>query len=410
MKKILLLIISFLLFSCNGQEKSSDWKTLETISSKDKTKYILSLKNEFQFFNDLVSNTKSYLDKFTFIDLDNDGDDDLIYIGESGAEPKCIRIFLNNKNTFVKVFDEFSNKPLLTFKDDQLVNLKVFQTHCCSEGWDKHIKYFSIKIISNEFKNNKIEDYYVFEANQEPSNYQKSYKVHSNTTVNVRYSPAIGIITKKEYKDELKMSENIIGNLKTGVTVNVLGEKKDEKDGRTWLYVEANKNLFENANFVIVGEEDNFNVRGWISKKNVETEIININNAVNNEISSKSIGNYQKEFTENWYGVYHTDLNENNKDWRESQSVSLTIKKDSIIYEVAGYQIFQKYKLKGKINKGNLKLEFDKAMENTESAVLKTTKDFGQISFDGKNYNWVCPYNDISFMDDKKQIYILKKI
>lgn len=350
-------IISFLLFSCNGQEKSSGWKTLEKISSKEKTKYILSLKNEFPYFNDLVSNTKPYLDKFTFIDLDNDGDNDLIYIGESGAEPKCVRIFLNNKNTFNKVFDEFSNKPKFTFEDGKLINLKVFQTHCCGEGWDLHIKYFLFKTSNNKLKNNKIEDYYVFEANEEPLNYVKHYMVKTTKTINARFSPAIGIIPKKEYKEELKMSENIIGNLKTDVLLNVIGEKKDNSDGRTWLYVEAKNNQFEKDKFVIFGDEDEFTIRGWISKKNVETIVANENNILSTVISSKWIGNYQKEFIEKF-----TDGTSNISTW------SFLINKNNVVQKNDTYPTETKYKVVEKNNQLELFC--------TDSNCQKTDADF----------------------------------
>ena len=392
MKKTLLLIITFLLFSCKGQEKSSDWKTLEKLSSKDKTKYILSLKDEFPYFNDLVSNTKSYLDKFTFIDLDNDGDNDLIYIGESGAEPKCIRIFLNNKNTFNKVFDEFSNKPKLTFEGKKLINLKVFQSHCCGESWDLHVKYFLFEISTNNLKNNKIEDYYVFEANEEPLNYLKPYKVKTTIAVNARYSPAIGIIPKKEYKEELKMSENIIGNLKTNVFLNVIGEKKDNKDGRTWLYVEAKKSQFENENFVIFGDEDQFSIRCWISKKNVESEITN-------------------SFSEKWHGKYILTLNEESEDWRDIHDFELVISKDGATYLAKGFQLYEFYKLTiQQSNNKTLQFKFLKALDNTMSEVsLQKTKDFGQLQFDGKKFTWICPYINKKFEDGKTTKYVLKK-
>ena len=74
----------------------------------------------------------------------------------------------------------------------------------------------------DDFKTNKIEDYYIFESNEQPSNYAKKYKVQTTSTINVRYSPAIGINPKKEYKEELKMSENIIGNLKKDVNFSML--------------------------------------------------------------------------------------------------------------------------------------------------------------------------------------------
>lgn len=391
-KNIILLILVFLLQSCKGQDSSKDWKTLEKISSSEKTKSILSLKDEFRYFSDLESNSKFYFDKFTFIDLDKDGENDVIYIGESGAEPRCIRIFLNNKNTFNKVFDEFSYKPKLTFEDGKLINLKVFQTHCCGESWDKHIKYFSIKITPNQFKNNKIEDYYVFEANQEPSNYTKPYKVKTTTAINARYSPAIGVIPKKEYKEELKMAENIIGNLKTNIFLNVIGEKKDNKDGRTWLYVEAQKSQFEKENFVIFGDEDEFSIRCWISKKNVETEITS-------------------SFSEKWHGKYILTLNEKSEDWRNIHDFELVISKEGTTYLVKGFQLYEFYKLTVvKSNNETLQFEFLEALDNTMNEVpLQKTKDFGQLQFDGKKYTWVCPYINKNFEDGKMNKYVLNK-
>lgn len=155
----------------------------------------------------------------------------------------------------------------------------------------------------------------------------------------------------------------------------------------------------------------NYDAKNFIIKENI------LKNEINLEVYDKGVKlknwilklKTQAVIPENWYGIYHTDINDENEDWRETQSIGISITKDSIIYEAAGYQLFQKYKLKGKMNNENLKLEFETALENTESAVLKKTKNFGEISFDGKNYNWICMYNDISFNNSKKKKYTLIK-
>jgi hypothetical protein len=67
------------------------------------------------------------------------------------------------------------------------------------------------------------------------------------------------------------------------------------------------------------------------------------------------------------------------------------------------------YKLSAIESNDNLKITFEKALDNTDSWALKKTKDFGTITFNNKNYNLECPYIDISYNENKKESYILKK-
>lgn len=111
-----------------------------------------------------------------------------------------------------------------------------------------------------------------------------------------------------------------------------------------------------------------------------------------------------------WIGKYFTTVNENSKDWRDSQDITLTIKNDSIIFHADGYQIAQDYKLKITSTQANkIKLMYESSLTGDESAVLQKVKDFGTISFNGKKYTWSCPYIDKSFAKVKPTNYILKK-
>ena len=168
------------------------------------------------------------------------------------------------------------------------------------------------------------------------------------------------------------------------------------------LYTYEQKNnwlLLDSLN--ILNSKSNEKEQEW--RDGFITKLITISNKENTVETTNNI-------SEKWLGTYHLTINENSKDWRDTQELKLEISKNSIKYSVEGYQIDQRYILTGLNLNNNLKLKFHSALENTESGVLEKTKDFGEISFDDKNYNWVCPYNDISFMDGKKQIYILKKM
>ncbi|RFZ89974.1 hypothetical protein D0C36_23745 [Mucilaginibacter conchicola] len=110
-----------------------------------------------------------------------------------------------------------------------------------------------------------------------------------------------------------------------------------------------------------------------------------------------------------WFGTYEFNIDEDHPDWRDMQKISLTISKDSVVYHAEGYQIDQTYLLSATDNGSSLKLQYKSPIDNTESAVLDKTKDFGTFSNDGKTYKWVCPYIDISFGSGKSMPYKLNK-
>ncbi|KAF2333763.1 hypothetical protein [Flavobacterium daemonense] len=163
---------------------------------------------------------------------------------------------------------------------------------------------------------------------------------------------------------------------------------------------------------------DTLNIKNCVSsdlkiKENILTSKIEVNVFCKSKIVKtwgfKSVNVNESQIPSNWLGNYHMNINEESKDWREIKSISVSITKDSIVYEAAGYQLFERYLLKIKKNNNAINLSFDKIINGSQNAVLEKTKDFGEILYDGKNYNWICPYIDISFMNGKKNKYVLKK-
>ncbi|WP_415325554.1 hypothetical protein [Chryseobacterium sp. MMS23-Vi53] len=117
------------------------------------------------------------------------------------------------------------------------------------------------------------------------------------------------------------------------------------------------------------------------------------------------------DLLENWKGKYSLILNENSDDWRNIHEISLIISNDSITYSAEGFQLYEYYMLKSSTKDSHsLILNYLKALDDTENERhLQKSKDFGAITFDGKNYIWESPYIDLNFNDGKKRKYIIKK-
>ena len=128
--------------------------------------------------------------------------------------------------------------------------------------------------------------------------------------------------------------------------------------------------------------------------------------------SKNTANNSDKQFSipEKWYGTYSFTINEDHEDWRDMKDIQLRIDKDSVTYEATGYQVYQYYLLDAKVNENELHFTYSKTIDaNVESAVLEKTKDFGTLTFDGKNYLWTCPYIYIVYDSYKNGTFVLKR-
>jgi hypothetical protein len=163
------------------------------------------------------------------------------------------------------------------------------------------------------------------------------------------------------------------------------------------------KNILYNIDYYNYDKDGNI-----ISNKKKKDSIIIKENyfTINNSIFEKQL----KTNFKSWYGKYIFTINKESPEWRDIQDVILTIKEDSAIFHVEGYQIDQNYSLSYIQEENKLRLFYNKSLDNFESAILRKTKDFGILSYNGKNYIWSCPYIDDSFTNGKKLKYKLKKL
>ena len=212
--------------------------------------------------------------------------------------------------------------------------------------------------------------------------------------------------------EEVRLSVNIVTR-DSIIESEVLGEmgKSDYKfvfnktlktgDCKTFRYLEP---IYINSNPKISSEKK----ENLSTSKEASKRLNDLFRSYKN-ILIKSKKNSNQSFNNKWFGKYKLTLNNNSEDWRNIHEIELNISKDSVTYLAKGFQLYQYYKLSATGINNNLKLTYNKSLDNTDSWALQKTKDFGTITFNGDIYIWVSPYIDVNFNNEKKYTYILER-
>ena len=237
MKIFYSLLFSFLSLISYGQffdfNKDVEWKGIEYKLSEDEKLRILSKINEDLFYylkdNNLVKNN---LEKFHFVNLNNDNLLDFIYVGYSGAEDQSTIAFIQDeKGNYIKKFEtigviyEIISISIL----EPVLQIKIIKNDDCYDciGVKNSLTYLC---INGDFK--LIEALSFTKSTTLPSlEFKKRFKV-INPKYYLRSYPEI--YNEGDKPDVL--FGNVIAEYGSGIKGFAFSSQKDET-GRTWWFV-----------------------------------------------------------------------------------------------------------------------------------------------------------------------------
>lgn len=270
MKKIILTLcfLQFHLFIYSqsiGIKDTINWSELEYHLTNDrKYKLLSNIEEDLFFFLKDNSLLKDKLDDFHFIDLDNDGKKDFIYVGFSGSENISTLIFIQEgKGFFKKVFEKegyISSLRQLVYSKCVL-EIKIISNDNCYDCLS------SKNITTYVVNNGKVEKLETLAYNDNIHLPRFSFKkkfVVTASSYNLRDTPNI-INTKSKSSDYL--FGNVIAVYKKGAS-GFAYAKKDTSDGRMWWFVilkgtNSKESVFDNKNCYYIG---------WMSNKFLKEE------------------------------------------------------------------------------------------------------------------------------------------
>lgn len=270
---LFLLIWSSIVYSENRPKEIQfnsefKWERFELADMKTKVDFLSNSKE----FNDLIENglytRESLLNDLHVIDLNGDGQNDIVFDGLSGGEPHRIAIYINERATFLKVFEDYQKILKIEFQSDKLNKIWIENRGCCGDpmvqlktykvSYDNSVPKFE-EIVQSRYFNDcsairpkeKFEDVIKFEV--------------TNDNYNIRFSPEIN--NENEYCWD-QITGNILGSLTKGQKGFALGEFIDET-GRTWWFsaFPPDTNI-ENSFYYNHGISKDWAL-GWISSRYV---------------------------------------------------------------------------------------------------------------------------------------------
>ena len=265
MKNVLLTYLTFLVsFQAISQEhevlltKPVEWTNIET-QVPDSTKLAIAKSLDHWLIKDYYAQydwirLEEELDKFKFIDLDMNGDFEIVYEGFSGGEPTGITILKKNSaGTYAEVFNRFGTvESLWRASIDGTVYFELIHWPCCAgntyslERWGYDGTNFDLVEKLNWLGGTEFPT--------KLSNPRK-FKV-LNDPYTLRDSPEI-------------LDDNILAAFTTGDLGYTLAERTDNT-GRVWWFVLMLNNQTNDRTFYDYAYDDSYYSVGWMSSRFVE--------------------------------------------------------------------------------------------------------------------------------------------
>ncbi|MEI6434986.1 MAG: hypothetical protein WCP32_09095 [Bacteroidota bacterium] len=202
------------------------------------------------------------------MDINGDGLTDIIFSGSAGGESDIVRIYLNRRDSFELVFEDYQYIAKFTLKNKRLTALKTGDVGCCdaylyftrdySVTWENGVPVF--------IKGKQTVGY---KFTEEPRLYytEPIPFVSKGDTLTLRASAAR---LNEPFNPHLETFGNIIAKYRMQCRGMLIAHKSCGK-GNNWFFVEMMPDVYPSASILYETEKIPTFIRGWISELSVST-------------------------------------------------------------------------------------------------------------------------------------------
>ncbi|HVX50283.1 MAG TPA: hypothetical protein VHB48_08990, partial [Chitinophagaceae bacterium] len=260
MQKLIILALLFLMPACLpaqnityrfGYGKGAiTWAGIEKkVPRAVVTKCINSLPGEFGAYRKKEEYSPTLNDlygKLHFMDLNGDGNNDVIFEGQSGGEPQEVEIYMFTNGRYVKVLEEYEGVLLMTFKNNRLVKIVVSNWGCCDD-YINFDKTFDVSINKEGALHFTLvlQTASAFQGTLPDSLFETPVAFEVlNDACKLRSRPVLDDTSYEPWNeaDSVRGTGNTLARLPQGARGLALGKHTDDT-GREWWYAEFDENI-----------------------------------------------------------------------------------------------------------------------------------------------------------------------
>ena len=224
-----------------------------------------------QFTNDSTPRFSVRELKKSLYPIDINGDDlpDMIFSGFSGGESEMVQIWLNCRDSFELVFEDYQYISKFSKTGDHLVELQTGDAGCCG-----NYLYFTRNYQVGQENGKPIfikgKQVVAYQYTEEPSTYypQPIPFVAKADTMLLRAS---AVQQNEPFNPNLDTFGNIVAKYRTKARGLVLAFKSYGK-GNDWFFVEISPSAAPSASILYDLDKMPTFIRGWVSSQSIQLE------------------------------------------------------------------------------------------------------------------------------------------
>lgn len=203
------------------------------------------------------------------IDINGDDLPDMIFSGFSGGESDIVRIWLNRRDSFDLIFEDYQYISKFKKVANKLAGMQIGDPGCCA-NYLYFTRDYSVEIEKGEPVFIKGKQIVSYQYTEEPATYytQPVPFTSKADTILLRASAAR---QNEPFNPYLDTFGNIIAKYRTKTRGVALAYKSNGK-GNDWFFIEISPSAAPSASILYDIDKIPTFIRGWVSSQSIQLE------------------------------------------------------------------------------------------------------------------------------------------
>ncbi len=203
------------------------------------------------------------------VDINGDNLADMIFCGNNSIEPDIVRIWLNRRDSFELIFEDYGYLSAFRKSEGKLAEIQIGETGSGNE-YLYFTRNYHVNHTPGETMFIRMKQVVACDFTEEPSKYY-DLPVQFTSRADTMLLRASAALLNEPFNPSLDTFGNIIAKYRTKSRGVVLAYKSNGK-GNDWFFVEMTPAVMPSASILYGTDKMPTFIRGWVSSQSIRLE------------------------------------------------------------------------------------------------------------------------------------------